>query len=577
MNRLLATVRWNPGDGALVVRRNAFSRSHLELTVERTGIFTFDEAGYFYNPQTRVLVSIVGYIANLQDVRDRHHVDRHNDVEIIERLYSVAVRGSGMSFLNELDGVFFVLIYDEKQETVYLAQSEFGCPLPIYYAEMPGGFVFSTSLKALLQKAGMRRDLYAPAIRDFIFYSEIIPNENTLVAGVKKLVTQRNMVLDIASRRKRFTSFRGEVEIVSKEQGETQLIDSVGGSLERLAGQLKEPDFTMTLTGGWDSSLMLSFLNRLCSGTIKGVTINGGGVTNEIPAVEHVLKFYPANAVRHVTYTMPSSIFDLLPDVVWILEGYMVQPGMLLRYALSRLIRDIGGCSVFLGSGADPVLNSEMGPGGNRVYEPYPDGHIAGLLGECGRTFRNLCIKSMIGDLYFAREKETDENWVRRKSLRPGFRERYNTQIEYNMKMHELMLNGFGLQGLYPFINRKTVSCAKVLRPWNRAKALYREKVRERLGPDLSSVLKKSQAVVDTDNLYETNRPWLERMLNSVFVQRVLSASQIMRIRANPMLYHTILLKVLYLHLFERLILSGEYDDRFNDAHIDRTLGQVVN
>ena len=31
--------------------------------------------------------------------------------------------------------------------------------------------------------------------------------------------------------------------------------------------------------------------------------------------------------------------------------------------------------------------------------------------------------------------------------------------------MHELMLNGFGVQGLYPFINRNTISCAKPLGP----------------------------------------------------------------------------------------------------------------
>lgn len=575
MNKLTGIVQWNHRNGALLAGQHEFSHLHLELAVERTGVFTFDDAGYFYNPQTRVLTAIMGYIANIPDVRDRHHIDRQRDVEVVEWLYSKTVQGSELSLLNELDGVFFIVIYDEKQERVYLAQSEFGCPLPIYYVETAEGFVFSTSMKWLLKKTGLRRELHALAVRDFMCYSEIIPNENTLVAGVKKLVTQRNMILDIPSRRICFQSFRGRTEALSKEQAETRLIESIGDSLARLTGQLREPDLTMTLTGGWDSSIMLSFLNKLRTGTIQGITINGGGSTNEIPAVEHVLKFYPADAVRHLTYTMSSSIFDMLPDIVWIYEGYMVQSGMLLRYAMSRQIQEVGGRSVFLGSGADPVLNSEMGPGGNRVYQPYPDGGVDDLLSECKRSLRNICVRNIIGDIYFSR-KETAENWIRRKSLRPGFRERYNTQIEYNMKMHELMLNGFGIQGLYPFINRKTVSCAEPLRPRNRQKALYKEKVREHLGPDISGVLKKSGAVVDTESLFKTNGRWLERVARTEIMNRVLSIAQIRRIRTNPSRYQYILFKMLCLCLFEKLILSGEYDSRFNDAHVDYTLAQLL-
>jgi asparagine synthetase B (glutamine-hydrolysing) len=576
MNRLIGTIHWNRRDGALVAGRNEFSHSHLELAVERANVFTFDEAGYFYNPQTGVLVSIMGCVANIYDIRDRHHIDQDNDVAVVEKLYSAAVHGSKLSFLDELDGVFFVLIYDEKQERAYLAQSEFGCPLPLYYTETSRGLVFSTSLKWLLQKAGIKREFYSPSLQDFIFYDEIIPNENTLVTGVKKLVTQRNVILDIPSRRIHFESFRGMAETLSKEQAEAQLIDSIGGSIHRLVGQLKERNFTMTLTGGWDSNLMLSFLNGQRRDLINAVTINGGGATNEIPAVEHVLKFYPADAVRHITHTLPSSIFDHLPDVVWILEGYVVQTGALLRYALSGLIKDLGSRSVFLGSGADPVLNAEMGPGGNRVYEPYIDTRLGGLLSECKRTMRNVCIKNVVGDIYFSRRRETEEGWIKRKSLRAGFRQRYNTQIDYNMKMHELMLNSFGIQGLYPFINRNTVSCAQPLRPWNEAKALYKEKVKEHLGSEISSVLKKSHAVVDTEGLFETNKHWLEGMANSAFMERVLSAGQIKRIRANPAQYDKVLLKVLYLDLFAKLILSGEYDDKFGNTHLDASLEQVL-
>jgi len=577
MNRLIATIHWNQKQKELIIEKKNFSHSHLELSVERTNIFAYDGAGYFYNPETGVLVSIVGYIANIYDIRDRYGLDEINDVEILERIYSTATSKGKLSFWDELDGVYFALVYDEKQEKVYLNQSEFGCPLPIYYTNVSGKFVLSTSMKTLLKETGITREFHFPSVLDFMSYSEIIPNEYTLVKGVEKLVTHRNMTIDVRSAKRDIESFKPRDRILTKSEAESQLLDSIGDKIKQVAGELRSKDYTQTLTGGWDSNLMLSFLNNAGPNRINAVTINGGGTTNEIPAVEHVLKFYTKERVQYYTHTIQNSIFDFMPNIVWILEGYMFQTGMFLRYALSMLVRDIGSSSVFLGSGADPVLNSEMGPGGNVVYEPYSNRSGFDVIRELKKTVRNLCIKSTIGDLYFAMKRENDENWIKRKCLRPGFRERYNTQIDYNMKMHELMLNSFGIQGLYPFINMNTVYCAKPLRPWNRDKSLYKQKVKEYLGPDISSVLKKSYACVDTDNLFEDNSHWLEKVLHSGFINRILSTGQIRRIETNPAQYYNSLLKVLYLLLFEKLILSGEYDDKFNNPQINTTLEQVFN
>lgn len=109
----------------------------------------------------------------------------------------------------------------------------------------------------------------------------------------------------------------------------------------------------------------------------------------------------------------------------------------------------------------------------------------------------------------------------------------------------------------------------------NRDKSLYKQKVKEYLGPDITSVLKKSHAVVDTDNLFEDNSHWLEKVLHSGFINRILSTGQIKRIATNLVQYYNSLLKILYLFLFEKLILSGEYDDKFNNSQINATLEQV--
>jgi len=87
--------------------------------------------------------------------------------------------------------------------------------------------------------------------------------------------------------------------------------------------------------------------------------------------------------------------------------------------------------------------------------------------------------------------------------------------------------------------------------------------------------LKKSHAVVDTQNLFDTNSHWLEKAQNSHFAADILPAGVIRRIERNPAEYKVSLLKVLYLILFEKLILSGEYDDEFGNPQIGDTLEQV--
>ena len=107
-------------------------------------------------------------------------------------------------------------------------------------------------------------------------------------------------------------------------------------------------------------------------------------------------------------------------------------------------------------------------------------------------------------------------------------------------------------------------------------KALYKEKVREHLGADIASALKKSHKVVDAESLFKKNGTWLEHMLDLPFITTVLSAAQIKRIQANPRRHYSSLLKVLYLFLFEQLFLSGRYEDEFGQSRIEYPLHTFV-
>jgi hypothetical protein len=58
VNRLIATIHWNQTPKEAIIKEKDFFHSHPELSVERTCVFTFDDATCFYNPETGVVVSI---------------------------------------------------------------------------------------------------------------------------------------------------------------------------------------------------------------------------------------------------------------------------------------------------------------------------------------------------------------------------------------------------------------------------------------------------------------------------------------------------------------------------------------
>lgn len=572
MNQLIAVINWERTKETI---RNdkGIQFSHLELRVERMNNFTHDGLAYYCNSDTGNVVSIIGYISNIAEVGERLNCPTGNDVEIVESLYSK--RGWSESLFNELDGVFFVLIYDSLKQKVFLGQSEFGCPLPVYHTGTPHGIVISTTLKALLKESGIKREFDLPAVRDFITCGEMVPCERTFIKNVHKLVTQRNAIIDISLRNISYVIYSPNEATLHREDAEMRLIDSIGDSMKRMARQLNKKKCALTLTGGFDSNLLLSFLNRENLDEILTVTVNGGDAINEVPSVKHVLEFYSKEKVTHFIVDLPLTVFSQLPCIVWIYEGYIFQTGVLLRYVLSKMLGEQANPTVFLGSGADPVLNTLMGPGGNKVYEPYGEG-VLEYFREMKLSIRNILKKNYIGDMYFYFKGEDCEKRIKRKCLRPGYRRRFNRQIDYNMKMHEIMLNSFNVQGLYPFINKETTNCAKPLRPWNNEKALYREKVKSHLGDNLSSVLKKSGAVVDRDSIFKNSSYWLEKVAHSDFIELVLPSECVKKIRKCPRKYGRILFNILALQIFEKLILSGDYDSQFDEKHINLTLEQVL-
>jgi hypothetical protein len=149
------------------------------------------------------------------------------------------------------------------------------------------------------------------------------------------------------------------------------------------------------------------------------------------------------------------------------------------------------------------------------------------------------------------------------------------------MKLHEIMLNSFGIQGVFPFVNKTTAHMCKVLGLINRDKKYYKKKVRERLqttlSPDIMNQIKKSGNVIDIKHFYNANKSSLVKILHTDCIRNVLTKNQHANIVMDPDKYFSLIFQLAYIYLFNELFITGKYDSQFKDDGFDISLSQITN
>jgi asparagine synthase (glutamine-hydrolysing) len=165
-------------------------RSWPEATLVHTRLSIIDlspaGAQPMANEDGTVWAIFNGEIYNHQELRralkSRGHVFKgRSDTEVLPHLYEE--EGSG--FVNKLEGMFALAIYDTQSQTLILARDRFGIK-PLFYALGNHRLVFASEIRALLALPGIDTRPNRQAIYDFaaLFY---IPAPETFYAGIRAL------------------------------------------------------------------------------------------------------------------------------------------------------------------------------------------------------------------------------------------------------------------------------------------------------------------------------------------------------------------------------------------------------
>ena len=129
------------------------------------------------NESGTIHVILNGEIYNYVELRNAleccgHRFRTRSDTETIVHAYEQW----GDDFVDRLNGMFAIAVWDSKRERLVLARDRAGIK-PLYYAHVNGTLVFASEIKALLRSGYVSRELDLNAFSDYLSL-EYVPSPN---------------------------------------------------------------------------------------------------------------------------------------------------------------------------------------------------------------------------------------------------------------------------------------------------------------------------------------------------------------------------------------------------------------
>lgn len=254
----IASMRHRGPDGIRVSRMPDFT-----LAFARLAIMDLSEQGMqpMLSSDNQVGIVFNGEIYGYQKLRNEliqkgYRFRSTSDTEVILNAYLEW----GEKFINRVDGMFGMAIYDRRDGTVRLFRDRIGIK-PLYYFYDGSNFGFASELKGILNMcSNIAFRIDNTAVYDFLNYT-YIPDPKTYYINVYKLLPGHRMIFDIKSKRivKDSAYWRMKVNAYQGQQRKQgDLIEELKSLVENSVKKQMIADVPVGtfLSGGVDSSIV---------------------------------------------------------------------------------------------------------------------------------------------------------------------------------------------------------------------------------------------------------------------------------------------------------------------------------
>lgn len=251
-----------------------------------------------------------------------------SEAEIVAHLF----RKKGAEGLADLDGSFTCIL--RQPDSVRILRDHHGTSFPVYYTDT----YFASSLSLLQRIPGFSAVPRYEMLSEFLLYG-YIPAGRSALQGVSKLgagemltATRSDLV------RTSLYPTPSILPAASTPASAEELADEYGrlhreAIRRRMAGS---GSVGILLSGGYDSGGNLAALRQLYDGEIRSFSIGFKGDNwTELPLARCMSESF---GTCHTEYEIDGSEIDALPEIVSFLGDPFVEGGLMVNYAVMRLI-----------------------------------------------------------------------------------------------------------------------------------------------------------------------------------------------------------------------------------------------
>lgn len=288
------------------------------------------------NENSSLWIVFNGEIYNYRELRTHletkgHRFSTQTDTEVIIHAYEEY----GEDCVKHLNGMFGFAIWDKKHRRLFLARDRLGIK-PVYYLATGDKLFFGSELKAIIAHPDVPRELDPAALNHFLTL-EYIPAPWTILKGIKKLPAGHSLTFQ-----KGKCEIKPYWDVLHQQMPKTDhecveaLADLIRDAVKlRLVSDVPLGAF---LSGGIDSSTIVSFMSELMSEPVKTFSIGFGDKTyNELPYARAVATHFGTDHYEEF----------LEPDIVPMVErlvGHLDEPfgdfSIFPTYLVSEVARD---------------------------------------------------------------------------------------------------------------------------------------------------------------------------------------------------------------------------------------------
>jgi asparagine synthase (glutamine-hydrolysing) len=275
-----------------------------------------------------------------------------SDTEVIVAGY----RKWGAGIVGKLRGMFAFVIWDAQERTAFLARDRLGVK-PLYVAEIPGGIVFSSEVRTILDTNLVGRVASLEGIVGYLAFGSIREPE-TIIEGIQMLPAG-HVARFRAGELKRETYWTPPIRVdrtISRDDAVAELQELLRESISlRLVSDVPVGVF---LSGGLDSSALVALAARESPEPVHTFTVTfDEAAFNEARFANEIASLFGSN--HHPIRLSAHRALDELDDAL----GSLDQPSAdgINTYFVSKAVRSCGISVALSGIGGDELFGGYNG------------------------------------------------------------------------------------------------------------------------------------------------------------------------------------------------------------------------